>query len=980
MKGFPQQTFLGASIRNFSINAGFGDSVSNVSIDLVNDEYNPSDGTFYGSGDDAYHDGKNDLFRPPAVGSPVFFKFGKNPADVEQAWRKTFDDIYNKKTLPDSDRFPEYTVEKPIQTLPPFHFVDLARSDDENFLVVDKSRLLDASNTARGRNHFVFGGILQSYTENTSTGGRSLYTVNVVDPREILSDCVLLFNNYQGTTFNNKNLFNVYGFLEYDPTDKLTGFLDENKVDKAYLTKFVSSEGVVTYGGNGAIRADGTRNNIVDQYEMLSTGTPDAVTSSVTALDNKYNAKMARYFPITGQGLSRRTDKGIPYYRVSQALASMFEYYGGLPQEYIEAGFGGKINFRGFNYVVDFGGIPLEKIPYMYFLDFDQLDMLAFAQELCDIISHDLFVSLLPVIDHPACEFLEEWNEKRALDGDFKEMITGIIRLDAIDRSVQPSYGAIVEYLSDLQRQGIEVENQDVGFELSNVPTDKFVVGAQEVEMYFFDTTYDRDELQVRREGDGQVAVEILQQDQWLLETSEKQQLIPFYGFLGESKAVSIPRGWGAYQQILLDATQLNAFGVGNYYVATELELRAALVSFDRWKNFLLKYNETYIQDTDEYNATFSALSEKNDQINDVLDDFIGKTGLTEATPLGSGILNQLKNRDFAVAVPRCVWDSDRPYMGTDGLPASPCSPPYGYPLYYKRAQKIGIPEAGVNKILNAKSKALTNAARLKDKLSGAADFSSVNSESISQKAKLLIGKIVDYENDWRETHPEDPGGYADQADYQEYILKYENLQVAAEEYEDLRNRLIADGEDLLAETMNTLEGLAENPMIAILPQIAKQHLENAKKVYEFVKKVAEENLGKKFLVKIPKACNVRYQPNIVTYDKGVREKHIAAGPFGFPPEAPGSGVDMFQAMAFKQNIDKIENSISRDDIFKHYLNYKIDIYDPKKGMDSTSKLGYQNNKHNHNYYTYGALKNNFNPIDEKWEFNYKPEPQGGFF
>ena len=30
--------------------------------------------------------------------------------------------------------------------------------------------------------------------------------------------------------------------------------------------------------------------------------------------------------------------------------------------------------------------------------------------------------------------------------------------------------------------------------------------------------------------------------------------------------------------------------------------------------------------------------------------------------------------------------------------------------------------------------------------------------------------------------------------------------------------------------------------------------------------------------------------------------------------------------------------------------------------------------------YTYGALKCNFNPITEKWEYNYKPEPQGGFF
>ena len=42
----------------------------------------------------------------------------------------------------------------------------------------------------------------------------------------------------------------------------------------------------------------------------------------------------------------------------------------------------------------------------MYFMDFDQLTLMDLAQELADVISHDLFVSLLPVIDHPAFSWL----------------------------------------------------------------------------------------------------------------------------------------------------------------------------------------------------------------------------------------------------------------------------------------------------------------------------------------------------------------------------------------------------------------------------------------------------------------------------------------------------------------------------------------------------------------------------------------------
>jgi len=967
-EGFPQQTFLGASIRNFSVNAGFGDSSSNVSVELVNDEYNKSDKSFFGRGDDPYHDGQNDLFRPPAVGSPVFFKFGTNPATVEQAWRKTFDDTYGYNTI-SNDSFAEYRVQRPLESLPPFNFVDLSKSNDESFYVIDKSSLLNPDNEARGRNHFVFGGILQSYTENNSSEGRGLYTVNVVDPREVLSNAQLLFNNYQGTTYNNKNLFNIYGFLEYDPRDSLVEFLDNAKIDKGYLSKRIDASGNIVFSGNG------TNPLLLDQYEFKENANQDkygAVTSTVYAPGRKTKTYLPKYFPITGQGLSRRSERGIPFYRVSQALATLFESYGSLPQEYIDAGFGGKINFRGYNYVVDFGGIPTQKIPSMYFMDFDQLDMLSFAQELCDVISHELFVSMLPIINHPACAFLENYNQQKAIRGEYSEMVAGIIRRDAIDKTQQPSYGAIIQYLKDLKDRGIEVENQDLGFELSNVTTDKFVVGAQEVEMYFFDTTHDRDDLQVRKEDDGQSNVEILQQEQWLLETSLKQSVLPFYGFLGDGNAVTIPRGWGSYQQILLDTRGLNAFGVGNYYVATELELRAALVSYDRWKNFLLKYSETYIQDIEEYGATFSALADANDQINDVLEDFKLKTQLTEDTILGSGFLTQLKNRQFAVTVPRCVWDSDRPLMGNDGLPASPCSPPFGYPLYYGRAKKIGIPEAGVLKIINAKNKVITNYAQLQDRLSGAATMSSITPEFLEEKLKLLLARVTDFEENWRATHPQDLDGYADNETYKGYMAEIEKFKQVQEEYTSLQNMLINEGEDLLAETKNTLEGLAEDSLIAKLPQIAKNHKKNAMKVYEFIKKVAEENLGKRFLVKIPKACNVRYQPNTVTYDQGQREKQIAAGPFGFSPMPISSNIDVLSDVRFKDDIEEVEETITAESLFIHYNNYKINLND-----ESLSPNGTENN--HEASYTYGALKNNYNPITDKWEFNYKPEPLGGF-
>ena len=104
---------------------------------------------------------------------------------------------------------------------------------------VDKTELLNDRNSWRGKYHFVFGGILQSYTQNKSSAGNPLYNVKLTDPREILQNTQVLLNNYQGTTFNNKNLFNVYGFLEYDPSDQLKKEFEYRTIPRPCTTLYL---------------------------------------------------------------------------------------------------------------------------------------------------------------------------------------------------------------------------------------------------------------------------------------------------------------------------------------------------------------------------------------------------------------------------------------------------------------------------------------------------------------------------------------------------------------------------------------------------------------------------------------------------------------------------------------------------------------------------------------------------------------------
>lgn len=877
-RGYPQQTFLGASIRSFSMNGGFGDNSATLSVELVNDEFNVSDRTSQGLGDDVYHSGTNDRFVPPIAGTPVYFKFGPNWATVEQAYRKTFDDLYGYNTLgawtaiPSAGSFNKDN----FTSLAAHNYVNLGNNTIYNFQDRNTNTL------TRGSGHIVFGGILQSYTQNRGPGGNPLYSVQVVDPREILSNVVVLLNNYAGTTFNTQNIFNVYGFLEHNMTVTLSGQLQGYFGGYNLLRKYVNqTNGYITYSGS---------RSTTEPLDCWVGG-----NQSLAAFGGQ-----RQFFPVTGTGFSRRGPQGIPYYRVAQAITALMGVQYSVPQEYANRGLGKTINFRGYNYVVDFSGLPT--LPPMYFLDFDQINLLDLAMEICDVASRDLYVSLLPVINHPACQFL--YNNQNASGPIPSGLIAGIIRLDSIDRSKVPAYGSIKKYIDSLATSGIFVENQDVGYELSNVTTDKFVVGAQEVDMYYFSANADKDMIGARQQS----TVDNYSQaswQQWTLEKQLEQQILPYYGTLGQN-AVTIPKGWGAYQQILLDTTGLNANGVGAYYVATEMELRCASVSYECWKSFLQQYNDIYLESV-----------EGNDAYEGAVLNQTANFGGVPAVPTGFGISN-----NYAVTVPRSVFETFAPdsgIWGPDKLPSSPCNPPYGYPLYYKRMSKLGIPEGGLTRIQG----------KITSMIAGAAAIRGADGENYEEIRNAQLSEMEAIREQYGYLSPVESG-------------YYQAIKQALASTPPTVN--------LLNDIENSLHSIN-----AVLPRLAKKGTENALKVYEFLKKVADENLGKKFLVKIPNKVNLFYENSISWKNQTTGEYYT--GPFGFKPRPSTSGIgDEFSSTFLAQYRGDRDGS-------KNMIRYFL-----ASGIDAKQA------KYN------GALRANFNPIIDKYEFNYTPSTLGGYF
>lgn len=886
-RGVTQQTFLGGSIRSFSMNGGFGDNSSNLTVELVNDEYNKSDGTAYGLGVDEYHGGKKDFVLPPIPGTPVFFKFGESAATVDEAYRKIFD-LYSGYNTAGTFNVP-YVVNPTDSFIPRYGPNKASPNSGSNIFTsletgapYDLTTYRNIATRAlwKGINHVTFGGILQSFLQNRGPAGNPLYSVQVVDPREILSNVSIILNNYAGSTFGEKNVFNVYGFLEFnvpkDVENSLNMFGFKNILTKTVHPTF----GYIDYSGSSFPKTI-NRSSTLGSYE-LTVPLDSYVRLSTTLFGPRTDIQS---FPITGTGFSRRSAQGIPWYRVYQAMNALMEVNFDLPLVYKNANFSGMINFRGHNYVIDFSGLP--KLPDMYFIDFDQINLLDLCLEICDVTNRELFVSLLPVINHPAIGRLFGLNYYNRNNKD--KFISGIIRIDTIDRSVAPKYGAIKTYIDNLAKNGITVENQDVGYELSNVTTNKFITGAQEVEHYFFSGNHDRDYVAARRHSSQTVS-----QYQWLLEEQSRQQILPFYGFLGNN-AVTIPKGWGAYQQILLDTTGLDANGVGSYYVATEMELRFASISYQAWSEFLMGYNDLYMEPIDG-------------------DSVIGNV-LTGAPNLG-GLPPVQVEKNYAVTVPRSVFDTYAIQPFTDGLPTSACNPPYGYPLYYKRATKIGIPAGGFTKV----------AGRLTAMLTAATKGASADNWVDVKDSVLAELDSLQYDESMSPTE-----------------RSYYNRIRAALSVPNPQIEVLND----VAEGIHRIQ--------AILPRLAKKGIENSMKVYNFIKKIADENLGKKFLVKIPQKVNPNWYSKIIMDQSGYYHR----GPFGFKPIAISNDIGSQYDSAFWSMVRSQYNS--------SFSFIKAFLSDESYGGPGPTGC-------------VGALRCNFNPISDKYEFNYNPTNLGGFF
>jgi hypothetical protein len=578
-----QQTFLGASIRSFSANAGFGDTSSTLNVELVADLDNVGDGTPKGEGQDVYHGGQADHFSPPPAGSPVFFAMGRNFTNTTNAYKHALDVYYGTNTASDV-----------------------------------------------GKNHFTFGGILQSFVRTKSPDGNPFYSVALTDPREILANVKVILNNYSDTVKEQSNILNVFGLLETNTELTEEDILSEQRLHRT--GQFHSTDELeVTDDDIKGCDADGISGfNEGSLEEIYGFRFNNLNYNKGSNYGGSFDPRL-----FTGTGFSRRNERGMPFFRIAQGINALLGHYGVLPS-YLE-GFGGTIKFRNLHYALDLSDVPL--LPPLRFVDYDSISLLDLIQEICDELNHEMQVVLLPALQgHPGT----------SLVANDTGVPVAVIKVITQDRSKPYNLTAIQSFINYLETQDVPIKSSDLGYEVNNSTTDKFIVGANIVQTHYF------------KHGGGE-RLQIDQQSTWKPQTNLTRTIIPYYGLIN-NRGVSIPVGDGDFQQILLDSTGLAANGVGNYYVATEMELRAAIKDYQTWRQFLLFYESVWME------------------------------------PMSDGdITNNFSSSSYYVTVPRCAIP---PITKEDGFNLlagkNPCHPPYGYPLYWGRASAIGIATSSV--------------------------------------------------------------------------------------------------------------------------------------------------------------------------------------------------------------------------------------------------------------------------------------------
>ena len=129
---------------------------------------------------------------------------------------------------------------------------------------------------------FFFGGLLQNWTYTENSGGKT-YNVRVIDPRQILEQCVLIIDTYAGPPIRSTNYFDVYGYFE----------------ESVYLNKNCSAFGTADVTERGM-----PYTKIMEALRAMNSTVCTPVGANLFIDWSTFNIPVPEYFKIAGPSIT----------------------------------------------------------------------------------------------------------------------------------------------------------------------------------------------------------------------------------------------------------------------------------------------------------------------------------------------------------------------------------------------------------------------------------------------------------------------------------------------------------------------------------------------------------------------------------------------------------------------------------------------------------------------------------------------------
>jgi len=299
--------------------------------------------------------------------------------------------------------------------------------------------------------NFEFAGLVQSVELSSSPDAKAIYTVQVVDPRQILQGSQFIVGEYAGgiggTGFDvgtgPYNLFNVYGYMESTVGTCSETYLDNLDVDELPSTSKYIAGSVLPDGAMFGSEAGGFGGAKVNENGMpwstIHIGA-NALMNQIPRITNNWSPYGRLMFKATNSSLGCGLVKG-------DVLCSLGAFTS-LPIQ----------SDRWLaEYFLDLSELPTP--PATWRIGGSSISVMEAISQLCEDAGYDYYIELILVRDVSTLY---------APSG-----IAKFIKIRTVRRLLQPTTGEITAFIGGSEA----TSSTSIGTELRNEPTTSFLIG-----------------------------------------------------------------------------------------------------------------------------------------------------------------------------------------------------------------------------------------------------------------------------------------------------------------------------------------------------------------------------------------------------------------------------------------------------------------------------------------------------------------------